>query len=215
MIGISSWSATLLNMVNAMHGHRRWRNVKVVQMLGGVGSPDAEVHATQLTRRLAQMVGGSAVLLPAPGVTGTAGARAALLQDPFVREAMALFKSITIALVGIGAVEPSRAIASSGNVFSPRELRQLASLGAVGDLCLRFFDPDGRPVASPLNERVISIELGDLARVRRVVGVAGGRRKLTAIRGALAGRLINVLITDLQTAEQLVARPRRVHGALR
>ena len=56
VIGISSWSAALLGMVNAMHGHRRWQGVRVVQMLGGVGSPNAEVHATQRTSRLAQGV---------------------------------------------------------------------------------------------------------------------------------------------------------------
>jgi DNA-binding transcriptional regulator LsrR (DeoR family) len=208
VIGISAWSAALLGMVNAMHGHQRWHGIKVVQILGGVGSPNAEVHATQLTRRLAQVVGGTATLLPAPGVTGTADARRVLLKDPFVREAVSLFRAVTVAMVGIGAIEPSRAIASSGNVFSPRELKQLAHLGAVGDVCLRFFDAHGRPVASPMNERVISMELPDLVKVRRVVGVAGGRRKLAAIRGALAGKLVNELITDVQTAEQLAGRAR-------
>jgi DNA-binding transcriptional regulator LsrR (DeoR family) len=55
-----------------------------------------------------------------------------------------------------------------------------------------------------LNERVIAIELADLTHVDRVVGIAGGRRKFAAIRGALRGRLINVLITDRSTAERLV-----------
>ena len=74
----------------------------------------------------------------------------------------------------------------------------------MGDICLRFFDADGAPVVTPLNERVIAIELADLRRVDRVVGIAGGRRKFGAIRGALRGRLINVLITDRSTAERLV-----------
>ena len=66
----------------------------------------------------------------------------------------------------------------------------------MGDICLRFFDAAGAPVSTPLNERVISIELADLKQVDRVVGIAGGRRKFAAIRGALRGRRINVLITD-------------------
>jgi hypothetical protein len=37
-----------------------------------------------------------------------------------------------------------------------------------------------------------------------VVGIAGGRRKFAAIRGALRGRRVNVLITDRSTAERLV-----------
>jgi DNA-binding transcriptional regulator LsrR (DeoR family) len=127
-----------------------------------------------------------------------------MLKDRYVQEATTLFKSVTMALVGIGAVEPSKLLAASGNVFSPQELRSLSSRGAVGDICLRFFDAAGLPVHTPLNDRVISMELSQLKQVRRVVGVAGGKRKTAAIRGALAGGWVNVLITDRSTAERLI-----------
>ena len=205
VIGISSWSAALLEMVNAMHPTQKWKNTRVVQILGGVGSPNAEVHATQVTRRLAGLIGGEATLLPAPGVVGSREAREVLMKDRFVREALDLFPAVTLALVGIGATEPSRALASSGNVFSPRELGGLAAKGAVGDICLRFFDESGAQVVTELNDRVISMELDQLRAVHRVVAVAGGKRKLAAIRGALAGGLVKVLITDLNCAKLLVA----------
>ena len=204
IIGISSWSAALLAMVNAMHPTQRWKDTRVVQILGGVGNPSAEVHATQVTRRLADLIGGEATLLPAPGVVGSAEARDVLLKDRFVREAVGWFPALTMALVGIGATEPSRALASSGNVFSPQELKLLAARGAVGDICLRFFNRAGEQVITELNERVISIELRELRKVRRVVGVGGGQRKRDAIAGALACKLVNVLITDFATAEYLV-----------
>ena len=205
VVGISSWSAALLEMVRAMHPSQRVKNARVVQILGGVGSPNAEVHATQVTRRLADLIGGEVTLLAAPGVVGSRSARDVLLKDRFVREAIGLFRKVTIALVGIGATEPSRALASSGNIFSPQELKLLAGRGAVGDICLRFFDIEGKPVITELNDRVISMDLEQLRSVRRVVGVAGGRRKTNAILGAVAGRLINVLITDLATGERMLA----------
>jgi DNA-binding transcriptional regulator LsrR (DeoR family) len=192
-------------MVNAMRPSQRFKDTRVIQILGGVGSPNAEVHATQVTRRLADLIGGEATLLPAPGVVGSRNARDVLMKDRFVREALDLFPKVTLALVGIGATEPSRALASSGNVFSPQEIKLLAGKGAVGDICLRFFDSGGREVLTQLNDRVISMELDQLRAVKRVVGVAGGRRKTNAIRGALAGKLVNVLITDLASAERLLA----------
>ena len=204
VVGISSWSAALLEMVNAMHPSQRFKGTRVIQILGGIGNPNAEVHATQVTRRLADLIGAEATLLAAPGVVGSRDAREVLIKDRFVREALDLFKQVTIALVGIGATEPSRALASSGNIFSPQEIKLLASRGAVGDICLRFFDSAGRPVATELNDRVISMGLDQLHAVRRVVGVAGGKRKTNAILGALAGKLVNVLITDLATAERLL-----------
>ncbi len=209
VIGISSWSAALLAMVDAMRPHQRASGARVVQILGGVGNPGAEAHANHLTRRLANVISASATLLPAPGVVGSPEAKQVLLKDSYVQEATALFKTITVALVGIGAIKPSKLLASSGNVFSPQELKRLSANGAIGDICLRFFDVGGRPVTTPLNERVISIEFEQLRHVNRVVGIAGGERKTAAIRGALEGRLVNVLITDRHTADRLLQTQRQ------
>jgi DNA-binding transcriptional regulator LsrR (DeoR family) len=207
VVGISSWSATLLAMVDAMQVHSRPVKGEVVQILGGVGRPEAEVHAAHLTQRLAKLLGSDVRLLPAPGVVGAATTHEALMLDPYVREAMAHTGQVSLALVGIGAIEPSRLLASSGNVFAPRELDKLKKSGAVGDVCLRFFDADGKPVTD-LDNRVVGITLKQLRKVQRCVGIAGGKQKHTAILGALRGKWVNVLITDIRTAEFLVSDKR-------
>jgi DNA-binding transcriptional regulator LsrR (DeoR family) len=204
MIGVSSWSATLLAMVDALQPLTRSSHIRVLQILGGLGNPSAEVHASRLIGRLANLVRGEAVFLPAPGVVGSPETLPILLEDRYVRDAMSLFNQVTIALVGIGTVEPSGLLASSGNIFSPEELNMLREAGAVGDICLRFFDASGTPVTTPLNDRVIGMKLDQLRQVKRAVGIAGGKQKLGAIRGALQGRLINVLITDRFTAQHLL-----------
>jgi len=208
IIGISSWSSTLVAMVDAMHPLPRSVSTKVVQILGGVGNPTAENHATHLTRRMASLTRGEATFLPTPGITGSAEMARIYLEDPFVRPAIAQFEEVTLALVGIGTVEPSKLLTSSGNIFNADELDLLRGRGGVGDICLRFFDQDGAPVLTPLNERVIGMRLEQLQKVSRSVGIAGGQRKQAAIRGALAGRWINVLITDHRTAEALVEEVR-------
>src|SRR5689334_20775859 len=45
VIGISSWSATILAMVDAMHPISRPLNIQIVQILGGIGNPGAAVYA--------------------------------------------------------------------------------------------------------------------------------------------------------------------------
>jgi len=212
-IGISSWSETLLAMTKSMRPIRRSTGARVIQILGGVGDPAAAVHAAQLTRGLASLVNGEFSMLPAPGVVGAAGTRRVLLKDPYVHEAVKRFDTITLALVGIGTVEPSPMLARSGNVFTSAELAALSKAGAVGDICLRFFDAEGDPVEHPLSDRVIGIGLHQLRGCRRSVGIAGGTRKLAAIRGALRGRWVNVLITDERVAEGLISEPVAESGA--
>jgi DNA-binding transcriptional regulator LsrR (DeoR family) len=74
----------------------------------------------------------------------------------------------------------------------------------VGDFNLRYFDAAGKALASELDDRVVGLALEDFRRIPHVVGLAGGAAKLDAIRGALAGKLVNVLITDHLTAQRLL-----------
>jgi DNA-binding transcriptional regulator LsrR (DeoR family) len=204
VIGLSSWSVSLLATVDAMRPIRRLTGVQVVQVLGGVGNPGARVHADRLTQRFAELVDGTVVPLAAPGIAGSADSARAIREDPFVARSLDLFDRLTIALVGIGSVEPSRLLESSGNVFAPDELEDLRDAGAVGDICLRFFDADGFPVLVPHEDRVIGIGLDSLRRASRSVAVAGGERKLPAIRAALKGHHLNTIITDRHTAARLL-----------
>ena len=204
VIGVSSWSASLLAMVDQMHPLRKVERCKVVQVLGGLGNPAAEAHANHLVTRLARLVNGEPCFLPAPGVVGAASSVNVLLKDPYVQQTTSLFNKLTISLVGIGSIEPSSLVASSGNVFSRKELQEIRSRGAVGDICLRFYDANGQEIRDPAGNRVIGIDLDTLAHIPRAVGIAGGHRKYAAILGALRGRRINILITDQFTAAKLV-----------
>jgi len=205
VVGISSWSETLLRTVSSMQPLRRPPGNHVVQILGGIGNPTAEAHAVRLTEELASLLSAEPHFLQAPGITGSAAATAAYLSDPQLVQTTTYFDRLTVALIGIGALHPSRLLGQSGNVFSEEEQHELESLGAVGDICLRFFDLSGMPVISPFNERVVGMSLEQIRAVPRSVGVAGGASKLQAIRAALQGRLVNVLITDRFTAERLIA----------
>ena len=203
VIGISSWSATLLALVDALNSVPRKPGVKVVQILGGVGNPTAEAHATRLTSRMAQLVNGEAVYLPVPGVLASEAARDILAADEVAQQAIRLFDHVTTALVGIGAVEPSALLAQSGNFFASQELDLLRQEKAVGDILLRFFNQNGNLVETGVEKRVISMSLKQLSKVSRAIGVAGGPRKFDAILGALRGHWINILVTDHFTAKRL------------
>lgn len=205
VIGLSSWSSSLLRMVDSIRPLKRVRASQVVQILGGIGSPAVQSHAQHLVMRMAQLTGATAQFLPAPGVAGSPESRRILLKDPFVAETLGCFSRLTLALVGIGAMTPSKMLVNSGNAFTRQELDDLAAQGAVGDMGLRFFDATGAPVVTPLDERVIGISLAEVKAARRVVAVAGGARKTAAIRAALVGGYLDVLITDTITAERLTA----------
>lgn len=204
-IGLSSWSASLLATVGAMSPGRSTSASSVVQLLGGVGDPRAQVQATRLAERLGQVTGADVTYFPAPGVVATKQVRDSLFTEPAIAQVRRQWESLTVALVGIGTAQPSSLLVSSGNTLAESDLRLLARKGGVGDVCLNFFDSEGRAVTSEVHDRVLGIDGAALKAIPRRIGIAGGPRKLAAIRGALLGGWCDVLFTDSVTAKSLVA----------
>mgnify|MGYP005842686171 CR=1 FL=1 len=202
IIGVS-WGTTLSAMVNALQP-TPLSDVHVVQMIGGLGPPEAETHATDLCRRIARLLSSRLTLIPAPGIVDNLEAKQVLLSDSYVQSAFALFPRISVAYVGIGTPVGSSLLLRDTSIIQRAELDALLAKGAVGDIALRFFDARGVPTPSDLDERVIGITLEELRHIPRVVGMAGGIHKLEVVCGALRGGLIDVLITDHVLAARLL-----------
>jgi DNA-binding transcriptional regulator LsrR (DeoR family) len=202
-IGLA-WGTTLSAMVQSM-APLATENVHVVQTLGGIGPPAAEAYAAELVRRLAQLLGASPILFPTPGVVATPEVRDVLRNDPHVQAALRHFDTLDTVYVGIGAIG-TNPVLNDGHSLPPGTHDQLVAAGAVGDIALRFFDADGKPVHSSLDDRILGITAEQLHKVPRVVAVAGGADKVEAIRAALKSKMVDVLITDHDTAEALAGR---------
>ncbi len=206
-VGISSWSSTLLAAVDKMVPKNVRTAEVIVQVLGGLGAPTVQMKATHLVERLAAVTGAVPVFFSAPGVVASEIVRDAILADTSSREAVEEWNRLTVLVAGIGSIAPSPMLKDSGNAVSSTELEKLSAAGAVGDICLHFYDETGGSVQADFGSRTVGISADDMRAVPRRVGVAGGERKWEAIRAALAGQWIDVLITDVATARWLVGRP--------
>jgi DNA-binding transcriptional regulator LsrR (DeoR family) len=207
-IGISSWSSTLLATVEAMRSRPRKVVNEVIQLIGGIGSPQAQLRASRLVGHLAALTSATPQYMAAPGVASSASVKKAFLSDPAVASTVSAWKRVTTLLVGIGAFPASPLFAASGNALDADEEAQLAKEGAVGEICLRYFDASGQEMKHQIEERVISIDAKTMKKIPRRIAVAGGERKLEAIRAAIEGGWVNVLITDAETARNLLEAPR-------
>jgi DNA-binding transcriptional regulator LsrR (DeoR family) len=202
LVGISSWSSTIRAMVDELHP----QSIKargVIQLLGGVG-PNGNVQATILTQNLAAQLDCPAWLLPSQSIEHSVEERAKLVASDDVAEVVNKFAEVDVAILGIGELEPSQLLKNSGNYYGEAMLKTLAERGAVGDICLHYFNAQGEPVLSKEEDPVIGMELSQVRDCPHVVALAGGNDKANAIRGALHGGYIDVLITDYPTASQLL-----------
>ena len=202
-IGIS-WGVTLSAMVRAI-APQEIDDVHIVQLIGGLGYPELEMHATNLCQQISRLLSCRLSLLPAPGVVDSKTVKSAILSDSHIRQTFNLFDKVNVAYVGIGSMASDAMLTKEHSIVSKLEQAELEEKNAVGNIAMRFFDPRGEPVSSELDERVIGIEFDRIKKIKRVVGLAGGPQKIELIRAALIGKLINVLVTDYQTAVKLLA----------
>lgn len=209
VIGLS-WGTAVLSVVDAL-APMDFPEMRVVQLLGGLGELEARMHGAELTRRMAQVLRAKPRLIHAPGIVKDEAVREALIKDGQVADTLELAGQADVALVGIGAFERGSTLLSSKDTLTKAEIGDLKARGAVGDVVLQFFDEHGASVEHPINRRTIGVDLKKIKAIGRVIGVAGGAEKVTAVRAALLGGLINVLVTDHTTAEKLLSQNERDH----
>lgn len=203
-VGLTSWSATVVEALNQLTIPRPGVVDEVVQIVGGVGEAASQAKVTRAMTRFADVTGATPFFLPAPGIVDSAAVRDSIVSEPSIAEVAKLWSTLDTCIFGIGSIPPSRLLTSSGNALRAEDLRSLSAHSAVGDICLHFIDQQGEPVRPAVDDRVIGIPADMLLRIPRRIGAAGGSRKLAAIRGALAGHWVSVLVTDRRTAENLL-----------
>jgi DNA-binding transcriptional regulator LsrR (DeoR family) len=200
-----AWGRTLWATIEALPA-RTMPDVTVVQLSGGLGPVDALEHSTELIRRAAQKLNAKLRLLPAPGIVSTLDAARALRQDHQVAEVLKLAARADIAVVGLGVPTPDSVLLKDGTILTADDLRLLEANGAVGDIALRYIDAQGETVSlDRLNQRIIGLSLDTIRCIPTVIGVGGGTVKHEVVKAALKSGLLDVLVTDRDTAEAVLS----------
>ncbi len=141
--------------------------------------------------------------------------RRRLVRDPEIRRIYETAQDVDIALVGIGMIaEQTPGFCSLAESYGV-SVKRLRQLGVVGEINYQPFNAEGKIVDEPelraLMRRILSVQADRLQalskrRDRRVIAIAGGRSKVEAVRGALRGHFMNVLVTDADVASALTGR---------
>jgi DNA-binding transcriptional regulator LsrR (DeoR family) len=204
ILGFTSWSTTLREMAKALEARNTSSVRKVVEMLGDLGSPMLQHEAALATLQMAKALDAEAVFLRTPGVMPNATLRQVAMSDVHVQAALRLLDTVDIAFVGVGPADFHGPLKEGDNFFSADQLADVRAAGAVGQLHQRFIDAQGQAVKTDLDQLVVGITLEQLRHARRRIVVAGGKDKHAALSATLAGRWIDVLVTDVNTANYLM-----------
>ena len=182
---------------------RVFSKMTVVSLIGSLTRATL-FNPSEFAWRFADRLGAECFMMAAPVFAPDSRTKEALMRHPGINEIFQHAQKLDLAIVSVGDLSPNSTMSKYGLV-EREEIAALAQAGAVGDILCRFIDASGGVLSHPLNERVISAEPQMLQSARRIILASGGWEKAAAIKSALLLLEPEVLITDSDVAETLLA----------
>ncbi|MGL4608055.1 MAG: sugar-binding transcriptional regulator [Eubacteriaceae bacterium] len=179
------------------------RKATFIPLIGGMGHLGMELHSNTIVESMAKAFGGNFYLLHAPARVSGVQIKTELMKEEDIRQVIKKADSLDIAVVGIGVPDRGSAIMATG-YYNEKDMEKMRSKKVAGDVCMQFFDITGNTEPFEADNNVIGIDIKKLRKAPHSIGVASGKEKAGAIKGAIKGGYINVLVTDVACGKKLL-----------
>ncbi len=201
VVGLSM--GTTLKGIPTFVSARKESKVTFVPLLGGVGQANIEIHPNQIVMEIANAFGGKYMLLHAPAVVSDPNLIKTFSEELGIKSVMEMMKKVNVAVVGLGTPFDSNSTMIATGYYDKKDVELMRTKEAVGDICMQSYNAQGDSSEFDSNRKVIGYQIENLKKIETVIAVAGGSSKLDAIRGAIRGGYINVLITNYSNGLEL------------
>jgi DNA-binding transcriptional regulator LsrR (DeoR family) len=195
-----AWARSLMAMRTSLS---RLPACDVVQLTGALSLP-ADDSSVELVRDLARKSNGQGFFYYAPMVLPDSATARVLRTQPDIARAIERYPDVTKAVIGVGAWQ--QGLSTVVGALTEQERREIYDLGVRGELSGVQIDGEGRPVTTPLTDRVIGIDADQLHAVPDVIAVAYGTAKVDAVHAGIRGGFITSLVTHAAMASGLLQR---------
>ena len=199
-----SWGKTL-NCLAKQIQPLKAKDIKVVQLNGGVAKSASSTGASQIVDALTMAGHGIGYMFPVPAIVDSKLTSDILQEETQVKNVLTLAKKAEVSIFSIGALSKDSILYEVG-YLKDEDFLALEEKEAVGDIASRLFDINGAIALNELNDRVVGFRLEELKEKEWAIAIAVGINKINALIGALRGGFMNVLYTDEKTARELLNR---------
>lgn len=195
------WGSTIYQMAQALVP-KAVKDVQIVQLGGSASNSECTNYAREIIEAFDRNYDTVAHCLPLPVLFENKFTKELVDRDRYVRHVLELGRRANIALFSVGTVRSNAMFFCLG--YANGEEKAKIQRNAVGEICSRFYDAEGRVCIRDLDERTVGISLQELRTKEFSIMVCGGEGKINSIKAALKGKYANVLITDQFTGQALL-----------
>ncbi len=179
-------------------------DIRVFPLVGASNEVAPYYMINEMVRRFAEQISGKPIFIYIPVNPGNADEYELFTRTQTFMDISNVWKDIDLAIVGIGALPPSRFLNREEYPGEKEIYTKINPKIVVGDICTKYFDINGNIISPKESQNLISISEASLRKAKRVLALASGLEKIPAIKGALNSGLISDIILDEKTAKELV-----------
>ncbi|MCM3568982.1 sugar-binding transcriptional regulator [Neobacillus mesonae] len=198
------WGTTLSNIPKYLEMNDDL-GLLFVPMIGGHGKSSLDLHSTQIASNLAKKTGGGVLPLLAPAMVKTREEKHAIISNSFVSSSLEKAAKADMAIMSLGSPLSDNPTIIRSGYFSKEEIDEFKAENAECDIVsIVYINRDGNECNTNISERSIGITKEQLKSISYKICVTGGNDKHLATKLALEHGYIDVLITDIDTADFLL-----------
>ena len=202
-VGIA-WGRTCYEFMSQYQKSIDFDNIKIVPLIGGTTRTFKVFHINEMVRKYAEKINAIPNFIHAPAFPFSQEDSRLYMSSSEMKNIRSLWKTIDIALVSVGA-KPSFYEYTTSEIITDGSIEEWEKkYNIVGDICARYIDINGNFIQDDITKRIIGISVDELRNISKVICMVAGIEKKDPILGALKTDLIDILITDEQTASAVV-----------
>jgi DNA-binding transcriptional regulator LsrR (DeoR family) len=200
-IGVG-WGSTLRETIQHIPSLNE-PQIKVRSMMGGL-TQGSEINTFEIVRGFAQVLNAQCRYFVAPIYAESPESRDAIISQAVFQQTFKQICEVDVAYLSVGDVSQQSLQVRYGLPEGMNE-QILRKAGAVGDLMGRYLDATGKEIDHPLNRQVLAPEMDDFRKIGCRIVASGGAHKRKILQAVAQSGLVNVMITDADSAKAMLA----------
>jgi deoxyribonucleoside regulator len=183
---------------------KKKENINVIPIIGSLGVIEEGINSNVIAKNFANAFGGISYIINSPAVLESIEAKKVMENDESNKKLFEVSMDLDIAIVGATDLGPQSSLYKFSN-YKKEDFDYLSKLGVVGVVNLSSIDKEGNRIHNVVDERTIALPFERLRKTSTVILIAAGKRKKEIIKAALKSGVINIFMTDEDTAKSIIS----------
>jgi deoxyribonucleoside regulator len=195
-----AWGRTCYQFVDSYKSNKLKRGFEIVSLIGGSNQTAEYFQLNEMVRLFAEKLNGIPHFIHAPVLAASNEEKELFMNSSAMKDVREKWESLDALVCSVGT-PPSE---NRERYIGEFEIFKKDKNFAIGDMCARYFSINGEFVINEDYDRVISIPVECLKKAKKIICMASGFEKLSAIVGALRTGIVDIFICDEPTAKKVL-----------